>query len=144
MQRIINQFSYQPKPFLLYREPLYDTIVAANLIIDSNISFIQYSVNQYVYKNKYLLSIYDDSFYQGYKIICCTCVHYNKWLFCDHNIALAIFLKIKIKGFELKVTLESNTKKVEHQKLKIILKKSPVNLLNCFKITNTSIDGKAL
>ena len=124
MQRIINQFSYQTKPFLLYREPLYDTIVAANLIIDSNISFIQYSVNQYVYKKKYLLSIYDDSFYQGYKIIfCSTCVRYNKWLLTDHNIALEFFLKIKIKGFELKVTLESNTKKGRTPKSKNYLEK---------------------
>ena len=39
LQKVINQYSYQPKDFCYYRSPCYDTIKKANEICDDDLSF---------------------------------------------------------------------------------------------------------
>ena len=114
MQKIINQYSYQPKDFCLYREPDYDTIKEANLICDGPIPFLevgQAGQGLYSFDNNYSLGVQDNVTYPGFKFIYCSCLFYNKWYHCKHTIALAIRLNLKLKGFELKKLLPSNAKK---------------------------------
>ena len=118
MQKIINQHSYQPKQFCLYRSTDFDMITKANEIVDTGIPFLQIENNNYWFNNKYKLSIEDNITYVGYKFVCCNCISYNESFVCKHAIALAITFNLKLKGFELKTSLSSNNKRGRQPKAK--------------------------
>ena len=111
MQKLINQYSYQPKEFKFYREPTFDQIKLANEIADDEFSYTLVGNNCFSYQAQgkgYLLRIGDSIHYNGYKTVNCSCINYNEKYVCKHSIGLAIKHNLKLKGFELKTTLPAN------------------------------------
>ena len=108
MQKLINQFSYQPKEFCFFRAPHFDVIKKANEICNDDSCFIQNSSNTFWYKSRYILQVEDSLKYAGFKLISCSCIDFYTNLNCKHTIALAIFRDFKFKGFELKKKLSAN------------------------------------
>jgi hypothetical protein len=134
LQRIINQYSFQPKPFKWYREPDFDVIDKANQLVREQFHFVQCGQDVYTYSdnekaNKYIVGIQDNVTYPGYKFVYCQCCYYQKKYVCKHTVALAIQLNLKLKGFELKQNLPENNKKGRTANAKSALEKPTGELI---------------
>ena len=59
LQKVINQYSYQPNDFCYFRSPCYKTIKKANEICNDEFSFVKTNEKSFWYKNKYFLYVSD-------------------------------------------------------------------------------------
>ena len=81
LQRIINQYSFQPQKFMWYRESDFDTIEKANQLAKELFNFVQCGVDIYLYSdnekaNKYIIGLQDNITYPGYKFVYCQYAYY--------------------------------------------------------------------
>ena len=79
--KLINQFSCQPKEFCFYRPPTFDMIVKANRILEIEPNpFTSGGINVYYITSKskagyqYQLSVQDHQAYPGFKFVWCNCI----------------------------------------------------------------------
>jgi hypothetical protein len=81
LDKIVNQYSVQPKEFCYYRQPTYEMIVKADNLLNTNPQpFTSGGVNVYFIESfskpgmTYHLTVEDHQIYQGFKFVYCSCI----------------------------------------------------------------------
>ena len=95
MQKLINQFSYQPQEFCFNRSSTFDMIKKTNETRDDYSDFTTNSQDSYWYKSRYMLYVTNSLNSNGYKFVSCTCVDYNNNFISKHTLAIKMDFKLK-------------------------------------------------